>query len=109
MSGLIPLVSRTQNDLHPRGQNVAKPEHSREFLLLSWSKDLKLGGLRGERLLLRTGRGIKTCTFLNFWAQVKTKATEAGRGGGDAHVQPASWKVCGCQMRLFLVIKAGRA
>lgn len=35
MSGLIPVVSRTQNNLQPRGQNVAKPEHSRELLLLS--------------------------------------------------------------------------
>lgn len=88
MSGLIPLVSRTQNNLQPRGQNVDKPKHLRVFLLLSWSKDLKLREVREERLLLHTGRGIKTCTFLHFWAQVKAKATEAGRGRRCA--RPAS-------------------
>lgn len=33
-------------------------------------------------------QGNKTCTFLNFWAQVKAKATEAGQGRRRA--RPAS-------------------
>lgn len=108
MSGLIPLLSRTQNNLQPRGQNVAKPEHSTELLLLSWSKDLKLRELKGERLLLRTGRGIKTCTFLNFWAHVEAKATEAGRGrrrACPASIMESLW----LSDDSLPVIKAGRA
>lgn len=43
-----------------------------------------------ERLLLQAGRGMKTCTFLHFWEQVKAKTTEEESQQRGRCTSPAS-------------------
>lgn len=45
---------------------MAKPEHSTEFLLLSWSKDLKLGELRGGKAFITDRQGNKNVHVPQF-------------------------------------------